>query len=218
MKNLELVQQLITKLCHELSGPIGAVNNGIEAFEFSSGVEMDKLNFQMTQRAGEAALARLLFFRAAYGVSRASSNIALLSMHDIVKNYLEELEIKFDIKRGGNVLLAPLDIKIFLCLIWSCGKLLNNGGLVEVYVEEPQMELEHNSTSKILSLKCTGSRFFTDMLKLDILQGKQEDFTDTQEIHAYYTLQLAKESGIVIETDHTEHYFEFTLRKICRTL
>ena len=71
MSDLRLATLLCTRLCHDLVGPIGAVSNGLELIDDSSGSMGDDVIELVRNSAGESAN-RLKFFRAAYGLSGGS--------------------------------------------------------------------------------------------------------------------------------------------------
>ena len=68
MDDLRLASLLCTRLCHDLVGPVGAVNNGLELLV----EEMPKAPEDIVEllvESGNEASRRLQFFRAAYGAT-----------------------------------------------------------------------------------------------------------------------------------------------------
>ncbi len=67
MDELRLASLLCTRLCHDLVGPVGAVNNGVELLSDPSAGMEDEVIALLRHSAGESAR-RLRFFRVAFGL------------------------------------------------------------------------------------------------------------------------------------------------------
>ncbi len=67
MDDLRFASLLCTRLCHDLVGPVGAVNNGLELLADQSSGIPDEI-VELVQQSGGEAVRRLRFFRAAYGI------------------------------------------------------------------------------------------------------------------------------------------------------
>lgn len=63
---LKLSELLCTRLCHDLTGPIGAIANGIE-FLSEEGAKMQEQAIELISNSAAQAVSRLQFYRKAYG-------------------------------------------------------------------------------------------------------------------------------------------------------
>ena len=63
---IELAALLSARLCHDLAGPVGAVNNGAELLSDGDADGMEDARDLISSCAGQA-VRRLRFFRLAYG-------------------------------------------------------------------------------------------------------------------------------------------------------
>ena len=204
MRDIEFVQQLLTKFCHELSGPVGAVGNGLEAMEIDP-KEMFDANMEMTQNSANSALARLMFFRHTYGIARSESKVSVNDIKSIIDNYLLEYRIKVVFVGANEVEFYNSSIKIFLCLIWLSVKALPQGGQIEVSSSQDE------DGKKQIKLVCTGAKISSDMLKLDILEGRKTEVSDTPEVHSYYTKRLIDDIGADLNIQIQNNRLEFLL-------
>ena len=206
MRDIEFVQQLAAKLCHELSGPISAVNHGMEVFEGESGEMLDR-TIEMTRGSASAALARLMFFRSAYGIAKLESDTPLTSVKTITSNYLEDLGIGLIIEsdKKDEILFNNHAIKIFLCLICLGGKVLYQRANMKASA------IISADGKKKISLICFGSKISADMLKLEVLEGRKRTITDTAEAHAYYTRRMVDDIGAELKVNVESEKLEFTL-------
>jgi histidine phosphotransferase ChpT len=62
----KLAEMIATRLCHDLTGPIGAVNNGAEFLD-EEGFDMQNQAVQLILSSAHEAVNRLQFYRQAYG-------------------------------------------------------------------------------------------------------------------------------------------------------
>ena len=77
----DLVALLGSRLCHDLVSPIGAISNGLELLELS-GAGSDEM--ALIRGSVDAALARISFFRMAFGKAGAEAVVSAREMRDIL--------------------------------------------------------------------------------------------------------------------------------------
>jgi histidine phosphotransferase ChpT len=204
MRDIEFINQLATKLCHELTGPIGAVNHGLEAYELDSGDITDK-NLSLTKTTAKTAQDRLMFFRSAYGVAKSSSDASLASVRDAANGYLADFNMRLKMDNSvSKILFNGHGIKIFLCLIWLVCKAVKAGSQLELKA------VEEGGKKKII-LTCISEKIFPDMLKLDILEGRQRIINDTPDAHSYYTKRLVDDIGADLRIEVAPEKLEFVV-------
>jgi histidine phosphotransferase ChpT len=86
MDSLQLAELLCARICHDLSGPVGAAAAGAELFEdMDAAPDPETLNLVAGAAAGAAS--RLKFFRAALGPA-ASAPQASRALRDLIEGYL----------------------------------------------------------------------------------------------------------------------------------
>ena len=69
MNDLELSTFLVSRVCHDLVGPLGAVVNGLEVLEDERDAAMRADALQIVTSSAAQALARLQFMRIAFGAA-----------------------------------------------------------------------------------------------------------------------------------------------------
>jgi len=77
---LILIELISSRICHDLVGPVGAVNAGAELMEEAGGTDDEALG--LMRRSGQEAQRRLQLFRLAYG--RAGNSVDASTMHKTV--------------------------------------------------------------------------------------------------------------------------------------
>jgi histidine phosphotransferase ChpT len=91
--DLRVLELLAARLCHELSGPIAAISNGVELLaEEDPGLGFLHDAVALVSESARRARCRLQFYRFAYGFS-SGSTIAGPAPHEIVAGFLAATNI-----------------------------------------------------------------------------------------------------------------------------
>ena len=93
MSAITLSSLLITKFCHDLAGPLGGLQNGIEFLSESESSDAAEL---LALSSNEAS-ARLQVFRHAYGTFAPQSSANAAEMEQIVHGFLKQTKLAANI-------------------------------------------------------------------------------------------------------------------------
>ena len=133
MDALELSALLCSRLCHELVGPIGAINNGLEVLAEEDDAEMrDSAVELMTMSAGET-IRRISYYRLAYGTSGGTgAPLALREARRAAQDYFSQGKISLDWPdRPGEAADPPKSVtKLLLNLLIVAAQALPRGGRI----------------------------------------------------------------------------------------
>lgn len=94
IEELRVAELLCTRLCHDLTGPIGAVNNGAE-FLSEEGFNMQSQAMELIVSSAFSAVTRLQFYRVAYGNVKDHGEA----------NLAEKQKLALDFFAGGKIML-----------------------------------------------------------------------------------------------------------------
>lgn len=131
--DIAVTELLMSRLCHEIVGPVGAINNGVELIE-EMGEDMTADAMQLIGGSAKQAAARLQYFRVAYGrTGRMETRAA--ELRTLASNALNGGRIRFAWPMGA---IAP-DIPdgaggLILCMVDLATHALPRGGAVTVEV------------------------------------------------------------------------------------
>jgi len=142
---MRVLELLTARLCHELSAPIAAINNGIEllAEEQPGSTSGPGTGFRrdaaaLLAESAQRAAARLQFYRFAYGFSRGSV-IAGRQPHELAAGIFAASQIVCDYPE--NVRGLPLDWQKLACNLLSVGvETLPRGGRLILGADPLQLE------------------------------------------------------------------------------
>jgi histidine phosphotransferase ChpT len=78
----DLVALLGSRLCHDLVSPMGAIHNGLELLEETGNTNGDEM--ALIRQSLDAALARIAFFRLAFGKAVGAKPVAERELRDVI--------------------------------------------------------------------------------------------------------------------------------------
>jgi histidine phosphotransferase ChpT len=119
MTEIEFAALLVSRVCHDLVGPLGAVVNGMEVLEDERDPAMRADAIKLVTMSADQALARIQFMRIAFGAAgSAGAELDLGEIGRLVTGLLE----------GGKVQLVWNVPKLYWAKDWA--KLLMNATLL----------------------------------------------------------------------------------------
>lgn len=95
LEELLMAELLCTRLCHDLTGPIGAVNNGAE-FLSEEGFNLQSQAVDLIVSSAQAAVTRLQFYRKAYGKVREHGEADLGAEQKLASDFFAGGKITLD--------------------------------------------------------------------------------------------------------------------------
>ncbi len=119
MTEIEFSALMVSKVCHDLVGPLGAVINGLEVLEDERDADMREEALKLVTSSANQALARIQFMRIAFGA--AGSAGAELDLNEVGRLVTELLA-------GGKVTLEWNVPHVYWAKDWA--KLLMNSTLL----------------------------------------------------------------------------------------
>lgn len=198
---LKVAQLLSSRICHDLVGPIGAVNTGLELIDEVS--DYDSAALGLTVRSADEANLRLAFYRAAFGygsstLAAAGWQPALDEARNLVEGLLKSSKVSLEWQKTPSDIIGPAlpnAIKIILNLVLVALESLPRGGTVGL-----SFAILKEGFGVGLTFLGEGSALREDLkaaLKKDIeMTG---DALSARNVHAYLAQCLARDLGAFIE-------------------
>jgi len=199
MSDLQLAALLCSRLCHDLIGPIGALNNGIEILADEDDPDMLA---QATELLGESALEaakRLKFYRLAFGAAASmGQSVGIGEARDAAAGIFEKGRISLDWAplRDGDPSVGKPAAKLLLNLILIGAASLPRGGTLTV----------RGSTAPtrgyVISATGPGARIDAE-IHATLTSTLSEILLDTHNVVARHAAVLAASMGAKIDFDAT---------------
>jgi histidine phosphotransferase ChpT len=195
MNDLDFAALLVSRVCHDLVSPVGAVVNGLEVLEDETDLAMRADALRLVAASAEQAAARLQFARIAFGA--AGSAGAELDMAEVGR-------IMMGLLKGGKVELVwqalsvnwPKDwAKLLMNTVLAAADCLPRGGRVTVETTDKGLA----PSFRIVAAGTIG-RLMPE--SESALSGEPAGMLDGRSIQPYLTYQLAKtlNAGLSVTT------------------
>jgi histidine phosphotransferase ChpT len=138
MNDIEFAALMVSRVCHDLVGPLGAVVNGMEVLEDERDPMMREEAIKLVTMSAEQALARIQFMRIAFGAAgSAGAELDLGEIGRLIAGLLEggKVTLNWNVPR----LYWPKDwAKLIMNATLLAADCLPRGGLVSVDVGPEQ--------------------------------------------------------------------------------
>lgn len=130
---IDMTALISSRICHDLSSPVGAINNGVEllgGFAASASPEME-----LIAQSVFSANAKLRFFRIAFGKAAAGAEMRASELGTLCGDMFKDGRFKVSLQIGTDNL-SRRDGKLALLLILCLEATLPLGGLTTVYRDQ----------------------------------------------------------------------------------
>ena len=131
--DLLVAQLLCARLCHDLVGPAGAVNAGLELMQEAPAGEA----LELAARSGRQVVRRIAFYRAAFGLGGSAEGADLAEARALAAGFLADGRVTLDWSveaASAERRLAPAGARLILNLVLLGVDSLPRGGTVGVHV------------------------------------------------------------------------------------
>jgi histidine phosphotransferase ChpT len=180
---LRVAGLLASRLCHDLVGPLGAVNNGLELIAEDDAMAKEAL--ALAQRSAKRAASRLQFFRYAFGAAGGEPNFGPAEARPVALNLLNSGEIAIDWPDTKDLDLPTGAGRLLLNLTLLAVECLPRGGNVRVVF----------STNRI-AIEATGPQArLTGEIKAAIAGAVAPAQLTARTVVGYYATQLVTSLG-----------------------
>ena len=209
-QQLKLAELLCTRLCHDLTGPIGAIANGLEFLAETDDKMQDQATDLINSSASQA-IARLQFYRKTYGRINDNGEANLDELRKIAASFFGDGKIKLDWQDiYADASAIPLSYRmtrlLFNILLIAAASLLR-GGIIKVSVKR-------EGNIKEISIRATGKSLKWEKETETILAGHVtfESLTP-KTVQLYLTHLLAKELDAHLICTTNDEYVEITAQR-----
>lgn len=208
-KELLMAELLCTRLCHDLTGPIGAVNNGAE-FLAEEGFNMQGQAVELITSSAFSAVTRLQFYRMAYGKMRDHGEASLTDKQKLATEFFSDSKITLDwpdshTDAAGISISLKMSRLIYNLLIVASSTLVR-GGTISVRIEQTeagQKRLLIGADGVALKWDPEMNKIFKEDFPLQELTPKN--------VQAYFTRCLMQELDAAFDYEVTDSTLSLTV-------
>ncbi len=196
----KLAEMLCTRLCHDLTGPIGAVNNGAE-FLSEEGFDMQNEAMQLILSSAHEAVNRLQFYRQAYGRISDGGEASLSEKQILAKAFFSSTKITLDWPDNhadaSGVSFSHKMARLLLNLLIIASASLIRGGTISVRVEE-------TATAKRLHIRASGPTIKLDDEARAVLCGDDTAPLTPKLAQIFLSLSILREMDAALSLEMSE--------------
>ena len=158
MKDIDLASLLVSRVCHDLISPVGAVINGLEVMEDDDDPGMREEALKLIGRSAAQASAKLQFARIAFGASGSRGDVVPIGdVREAAAKVFEDSKAKLD-WQAPDLSLPKAQVKALANLVALGNECLPRGGTVSVMVE-----VSTKGTELVVRAKGQGARLAEEM-------------------------------------------------------
>ena len=194
--DLSVAQLLCSRLCHDLVGPLGAVNTGLELLD--EALDADGQALELIANSGSVATRRLAFFRIAFGHGAGTGGKATLTeARTLAAGLLAEGKVGLDwpenADAGPQGPVLPAVVKVILNMVLVASESLPKGGTVGLRFAELPEGLGVAVTAEGQDAK------LRDDIGTAMADGAEVGELTARNVHGYFAQTLARDLGALIE-------------------
>lgn len=203
---VRLAELLCTRLCHDLTGPIGAVNNGAE-FLGEEGFALQDQAIELIINSAGQAVVRLQYYRQAYGRVNYQGEASLSEVRELAKEFFGDSRFELNwpdqYTDSADVSLSRKMAKLILNMLILISASLPRGGTLSVVLGRDD---QGNTEVRV---RGEGDNVREDAESIDALIMK----TDVEEltpksVQPYFMARLAESLGVSLSHSINAECFE----------
>ncbi len=200
----QITEVLMSRLCHELVGPVGAVANGIEfmiEMEEDEGDTGDAV--QLVSDSATRAASRLQFYRLAYGNAGRVTE-SFVAFHEAATDFLKETRVTLDWSEplNGGLLTKPAGGKIALIAIEILARGLSRGGTLTIEIGRDETVFQ-----------AVGERMNLQGEARDVLVSPDAGTEiNAHTVHCKYLMVLIEDAGLNLTLNEKDDQLDLVLR------
>lgn len=196
IEDTTLAALISSKICHDLAGQIGAINNGLELLEEENDEDTRYYALEVIQNSAKAAWAQLDFNRLAFGVSSSLGAIVPTGhIEQVAKRYIENGKRRLHWQANVQEL-DKAHARLLMVLLAVTLTSLPAGG--DIYVGLSGSAGGRGGSRLKLAILCRGRAARLQEGIADTLAGKNSKPIDGKLVVAYYAARLAAQAQMKI--------------------
>jgi histidine phosphotransferase ChpT len=194
-ENIHLAELLCTRLCHDLTGPIGAVNNGAE-FLSEEGFDLQNQAVDLIVSSAFSAVSRLQFYRMAYGNVKDHGEANLAEKQKTAADYFVGSKIVLDWPEthtdAASISISLKMLRLIYNLLIITSSALIRGGAISVRLDKDDL------SRKIITVTAKGANLKWDSEAEKIFSGADCE-VNTKNVQLHLTKKYADDLRATIE-------------------
>ncbi|MDF3047037.1 MAG: hypothetical protein K0R73_155 [Candidatus Midichloriaceae bacterium] len=207
---LEFSELLITRICHDLAAPVGAIYNGIEFIESEKLYDLKgNKAYELISSNSEIAANKIKFFRYIYGKSDSEGEVDTAQLDSLIQDFFKnsKTRIAFDNEKNAKnyIKLTNKSGRLTLLLATLTANCMIYGGKITIY-------LRKSDSGKRIVVHGISEKGVKKSDELNsIINGAIRKEITLQNIVMHLAQELASDLNSTIKVTQNENEIKFTL-------
>jgi len=196
--DIRVFELLASRLCHDLVGPVGAVNNGMELLEEDDEAGMVDEAVGLVRVSARQGADALQFYRMAYGMAGSQVGSDLTELGKLAGQYLDSERIELDWRMASQPEGAEGLGKLLLNLAAFAAECLPRGGrvVVESQSEDTPLRARVTAEGEGCRIREEGIAALDDAAEVDVLTPRS--------VQGYFVKLLVRRLGGDLHIEDSE--------------
>ncbi|MBT3702093.1 MAG: histidine phosphotransferase [Alphaproteobacteria bacterium] len=200
MSDFLLAALISSRICHDLTGPVGAVSNGVELLGEESDLSMREQSLELLAFSAAETSRRLQFYRLCFGAAGGPDAVTSLGeAQRAAAGFFEgrKQDLNWPVGHMEALRIPQSVVQLVLNLILLAGEALPRGGQIEV-------ELAADGTG--ISIQASGRNAALREDDLAALSGQTKlESLDSRTVQPWFSASVAREIGAEISVDNSKN-------------
>jgi histidine phosphotransferase ChpT len=204
-KDTELSQAMSTRLCHDLSGAIGAIDNYLSLLDHNDKNICVKARSLISEETNNL-IRQINFSRSVYGLTDNEASMSLTKITKLIKEFFQgsKISLRMHCEQDISTIDTPI-AKAAICLAIISAENIGNSGTVDLY-------LNKNEDSPVW-LFATGNNLLLKEENLEVLQETNKTTKNVRNCREHYVQLLCASRNYQILVNKKNNSIEYKLLK-----
>jgi histidine phosphotransferase ChpT len=202
---LHFSELLVTKFCHDISGQISAVGNGLEFFKEEQ-EDIKERALELVYSSSAELINRVTFYRYAYGSIKHDGEADIEYVNNLLQKFFNSSKIKVIWFQNADTCLNGITnraCKLIVNLTIIVASYLIHGGFIEIRIEK-------GTTGKVIKVTGRGRDFrINESSKAILIEHDQTDLK-LNNVQYYHTAKIASELEVALKMEYDSNAVTFS--------
>jgi len=212
-EDLKLLQAMSARICHDLAGSIGIIDNCLSLLDTKNKSIGHKAKLLVNEES-DNLIRKIKFFRSVYGASEGEKEMSAVHLNKLIKDFFINSSIKPKLHfEEGIIYLDSLLAKASICLAIIVTEHINADGKVELF-------FSHENSEKLVNVIANGKELRLKKESFLILTGNNTDEEgkelniNANNCREHYINNVCKNAGYKITASKKEGCLEYNIIRV----
>jgi histidine phosphotransferase ChpT len=198
MSEFLLAALISSRICHDLTGPVGAVSNGVELLGEESDPAMREQSLELLSFSAGETSRRLQFYRLCFGAAGGADGVTSLGeAQRAATGFFEgrKQTLNWPVAGSDSRRIPQSTVQLILNLVLLAGEALPRGGQIDVEITTDFTAIQISASGRNAGLKEDDVSALSGQISLENL--------DSRTVQPWFCASIARGTGAAISVDQS---------------